>query len=319
MEDEIASMGAVIGASIGGLKSMTATSGPGFSLMQEHIGFAAIAETPCVVVNVMRGGPSTGLPTRPSQGDVMQARWGTHGDHPIIVLTPHSVKETFDLTVTAVNFSEKYRVPVTLLMDEVVGHMREKVRLPEAESIKIIDRIKPDVPPHWYKPFEDNKTGVPPMANFGEGYRYHITGLTHDVMGFPTSKPDEIKACIERLFRKITLGLKDIQLCEHVMVDDAEVVIVAYGCVARTAKQAVRELRERGIKAGLLRLITLWPFPRRALEPLARKVGKFIVPEMNMGQIYREVLRVNAGRAEVVKLNRVDGELMTPQEIVEAL
>jgi len=319
MEDEIASMGAVIGASIGGLKSMTATSGPGFSLMQEHIGFAAIAETPCVVVNVMRGGPSTGLPTRPSQGDVMQARWGTHGDHPIIVLTPHSVKETFDLTVTAVNFSEKYRVPVTLLMDEVVGHMREKVRLPEAESIKIIDRIKPDVPPHWYKPFEDNKTGVPPMANFGEGYRYHITGLTHDVMGFPTSKPDEIKACIERLFRKITLGLKDMQLFERVMVDDAEVVIIAYGCVARTAKQAVRELRERGIKAGLLRLITLWPFPRRALEPLARKVGKFIVPEMNMGQIYREVLRVNAGRAEVVKVNRVDGELMTPQEIVEAL
>lgn len=319
MEDEIASMGAVIGASIGGLKSMTATSGPGFSLMQEHIGFAAIAETPCVVVNVMRGGPSTGLPTRPSQGDVMQARWGTHGDHPIIVLSPHSVKETFDLTITAVNFSEKYRVPVILLMDEVVGHMREKVRLPSTESIEITDRIKADVPPQWYKPFEDNKTGVPPMANFGEGYRYHITGLTHDEMGFPTSKPDEIKACIERLFRKITLGLKDIQLCERVMVDDAEVVIVAYGCVARTAKQAVMELRKRGIKVGLLRLITLWPFPRRALEPLAKRVGKFIVPEMNMGQIYREVLRVNAGRAEVVKVRRVDGELMTPQEIVEAL
>jgi 2-oxoglutarate ferredoxin oxidoreductase subunit alpha len=319
MEDEIASMGAVIGASVGGMKSMTATSGPGFSLMQEHIGFAAIAETPCVVVNVMRGGPSTGLPTRPSQGDVMQARWGTHGDHPIIVLSPHSVKETFDLTVTAVNFSEKYRVPVILLMDEVIGHMREKIGLPGPESIEIIDRIKPDTPPHWYKPFEDNKTGVPPMANFGEGYRYHITGLTHDEMGFPTSKPDEIKSCIERLFRKITLGLKDIQLCERVMVDDAEVVIVAYGCVARTAKQAVRELRERGAKVGLLRLITLWPFPRRALEPLARKVRKLIVPEMNMGQIYREVLRVNAGRTEVIKVNRVDGELMTPQEIVEVL
>jgi 2-oxoglutarate ferredoxin oxidoreductase subunit alpha len=319
MEDEIASIGAIIGASIGGLKSMTATSGPGFSLMQEHIGFAAIAETPCVIVNVMRGGPSTGLPTRPSQGDVMQARWGTHGDHPIIVLSPHSVKETFDLTVVAVNFSEKYRVPVILLMDEVIGHMREKIRLPGPESIEITDRIKPDVPPDWYKPFEDNKTGVPPMANFGEGYRYHITGLTHDEMGFPTSKPDEIKACIERLFKKITLGLKDIQLCEQVMTDDAEVVIVAYGCVARTAKQAVNELRKKGMKVGLLRLITVWPFPRRALEPLTKKVAKLVVPEMNMGQIYREVLRVNVGRAEVVKVSRVDGELITPQEIVEAV
>ena len=317
MEDEIASMGAIIGASIGGLKSMTATSGPGFSLMQEHIGFAAIADVPCVVVNVMRGGPSTGLPTRPSQGDVMQARWGTHGDHPIIVLSPHSVKETFDLTVTSVNFSEKYRVPVILLMDEVIGHMREKVRLSGPESVEIINRIKPDAPPHWYKPYEDNRTGIPPMASFGEGYRYHITGLTHDEMGFPTSKPNEIKACIERLFRKITLGLKDIQLYEYSMVDDAEVVIVAYGCVARTAKQALRELRERGVKVGLLRLITLWPFPRRALEPIARKVKKLIVPEMNMGQIYREVLRVSAGRTEVVKVGRVDGELMTPQEIVE--
>ena len=319
MEDEIASIGAIIGASIGGVKSMTATSGPGFSLMQEHIGFAAIAETPCVIVNVMRGGPSTGLPTRPSQGDVMQARWGTHGDHPIIVLSPHSVKETFDLTIVAVNFSEKYRVPVILLMDEVIGHMREKMRLPGLESIEITDRIKPDVPPDWYKPYEDNKTGVPPMANFGEGYRYHITGLTHDEMGFPTSKPDEIKACIERLFKKINLGLKEIQLCEQVMTDDAEVVIVAYGCVARTAKQAVNELRKKGVKVGLLRLITVWPFPRRVLEPLTKKVVKLVVPEMNMGQIYREVLRVNEGRAEVVKVSRVDGELITPQEIVEAV
>jgi 2-oxoglutarate ferredoxin oxidoreductase subunit alpha len=319
MEDEIASMGAVVGASIGGLKSMTATSGPGFSLMQENLGFAAIAEIPSVVVNVMRGGPSTGLPTRPSQGDVMQARWGTHGDHPIIVLSPHSIKETFDLTITAVNFSEKYRVPVILLMDEVIGHMREKMSLPDPESIKLINRVKPNVPPDWYKPFEDNKTGVPPMANFGEGYRYHITGLTHDEMGFPTSKTNEIKACIERLFRKITLGLKEIQLVETIMVDDAEVVVVAYGCVARSAKQAVADLREKGVKVGLLRLITIWPFPRRALEPIAQKVQKLIVPEMNMGQIYREVLRVNAGRAKVVKVNRIDGEMLTPQEIMDAL
>ena len=319
MEDEIASMGAVVGASIGGLKSMTATSGPGFSLMQENLGFAAIAEIPSVVVNVMRGGPSTGLPTRPSQGDVMQARWGTHGDHPIIVLCPHSIKETFDLTITAVNFSEKYRVPVVLLMDEVIGHMREKMALPDPESIKLINRVKPNVPPDWYKPFEDNKTGVPPMANFGEGYRYHITGLTHDEMGFPTSKTEEIKTSIGRLFRKVTLGLKEIQLVETMMVDDAEVVIVAYGCVARSAKQAVTELREKGVKVGLLRLITIWPFPRRALEPIAQKAKKFIVPEMNMGQISREVLRVNAGRAKVVKVNRIDGEMLTPQEIIDAL
>ena len=319
MEDEIASMGAVVGASVAGLKSMTATSGPGFSLMQENIGFAAIAEIPSVVVNVMRAGPSTGLPTRPSQGDVMQARWGTHGDHPIIVLCPHSIKETFELTITAVNFSEKYRVPVVLLMDEVIGHMREKMALPDPESIKLINRVKPNVPPDWYKPFEDNKTGVPPMANFGEGYRYHITGLTHDEMGFPTSKTDEIKTSIGRLFRKITLALKEIQLVETLMVDDAEVVIVAYGCVARSAKQAVAELREKGVKVGLLRLITIWPFPRRALEPIAQKVEKFIVPEMNMGQISREVLRVNAGRAKVVKVNRIDGEMLTPQEIIDAL
>jgi 2-oxoglutarate ferredoxin oxidoreductase subunit alpha len=318
MEDEIASMGSIIGASIGGLKSMTATSGPGFSLMQENIGFAAIAEVPCVVVNVMRAGPSTGLPTRPSQGDVMQARWGTHGDHPIIVLSPHSVRETFDLTVTAVNFSEKYRLPVILLMDEVIGHMREKMIIPPPESIEIIDRTKPTVPPQWYKPYEDNQTGVPPMAAFGEGYRYHITGLTHDQMGFPTSKLDEIKAGIERLFRKVTLALKDIQLYEYIMVDDAELVIVAYGCVARSARKVVHDLRKEGKKVGMMRLITLWPFPRRALEAIPQKVKKLVVPEMNMGQVYREVVRVNAGRARVVKVNRIDGELITPQEIAAA-
>jgi 2-oxoglutarate ferredoxin oxidoreductase subunit alpha len=204
-------------------------------------------------------------------------------------------------------------------MDEVIGHMREKMTLPEPESIKLINRTKPNVPPDWYKPFEDNKTGVPPMANFGEGYRYHITGLIHDEMGFPTSKQDEIKSFTERLFRKITLGLKDVQFTESLMVDDAETVIVAYGCVARSAKKAVRDLREKGEKVGLLRLITLWPFPRRALEPIAQKAKKFIVPEMNMGQIYREVLRVNAGRAKVVKVSRIDGELITPQEITDAL
>ncbi len=210
MEDEIASMAAIIGASIGGLKTMTATSGPGFSLMQENIGYAVATEIPCVVVNVMRTGPSTGLPTDPAQGDVMQARWGTHGDHPIIALAPASVRESFDLTVDSFNFAEKYRTPVILLMDEVVGHMREKVELPDPASIKIVNREMPGVPPEWYEPFGNPPSDVPPLVPFGEGYRYHITGLLHDTRGFPTERMDEIQPWIERLFRKIDGNLDEI-------------------------------------------------------------------------------------------------------------
>jgi 2-oxoglutarate ferredoxin oxidoreductase subunit alpha len=319
MEDEIASIAAIIGASLGGLKSMTATSGPGFSLMQENIGFSAMAEIPCVVVNVMRAGPSTGLPTQPSQGDVMQARWGTHGDHPVIVLCPSSVRETFDLTIRSVNLSEKYRVPVILLTDEVIAHLREKVILPAPETIKRFDRVKPTVPPDWYKPFEDVENGIPPMADFGEGYRYHVTGLTHDVLGFPTTVPGEVKTAIERLHRKITLGFSDIVTVEEFMLDDAEVAIVAYGCVARSARSAALELRQRGIKTGVLRLITLWPFPRFPIEKMVKKIKKIVVPEMNMGQVYREVVRVNAGKARVRSCNRVDGEMLTPAEIIETV
>jgi 2-oxoglutarate ferredoxin oxidoreductase subunit alpha len=319
MEDEIASMAAIIGASLGGLKSMTATSGPGFSLMQENIGFAAMAEVPCVVVNVMRAGPSTGLPTQPSQGDVMQARWGTHGDHPIIVVCPSSVKETFDLTVRAVNLSEKYRVPVILLTDEVIAHLREKVTLPAPETIKIFDREKPTLPPDWYKPFEDVEDGIPPMADFGEGYRYHVTGLTHDVLGFPTTVPSEVKTAIERLHRKITLGYPDIVSVEEFLLKDAEVAIIAYGCVARSAKSAALELRKKGVKTGVLRLITLWPFPRSPIEKMVRKIEKIVVPEMNMGQIYREVVRVSSDKARVKNCNRVDGEMLTPAEIIETV
>ena len=319
MEDEIASMAAIIGASIAGRKAMTATSGPGFSLMQENIGFAAMAEVPCVVVNVMRGGPSTGLPTLPSQGDVQQARWGTHGDHPIIVLTPSSVREAFDLTVKAINFSEKYRTPVILLMDEVIGHLREKVVLPQAESLELIDRPRPNCPPEWYRPYEDNKSGVPLMPAFGDGYRYHITGLTHDEMGFPTTRPEEVKAAINRLFKKIRQGFDEIMLYENFLTEDATLVFVAYGSVARAAKSVVLQLRQQGKKAGLLKLSTLWPFPRRALEALPATVKELYVPEMNMGQIYREVLRVNQGRRNVKKINKVDGELITPQEILRAV
>jgi 2-oxoglutarate/2-oxoacid ferredoxin oxidoreductase subunit alpha len=319
MEDEIASMGAVIGASLAGVKSMTATSGPGFSLMQENLGFACIAEVPSVVVDVMRGGPSTGLPTNPSQGDVMQARWGTHGDHPIIAISPSSVSECFSLTVKAFNLSEKYRTPVILLMDEVVAHMREKVVLPDPGAVEVIDRVKPSVPPEWYLPYEDTSFGVPPMGIFGEGYRYHVTGLVHDIRGFPTLRQDEIKPFLLRLFRKISTHFDDIQSAESFFTEDADLVIVAYGSVARSAHRAMVEARAQGIKVGLLKLITLWPFPRSFVEPLTRANKVLLVPEMNMGQISREVKRVNQGMTPVETLNKIDGTLISPEEILEKI
>ncbi len=319
MEDEIASLGAVIGASLVGTKSMTATSGPGFSLMQENLGFACIAEIPCVLVNVMRGGPSTGLPTYPAQGDVMQARWGTHGDHPMIVLCASTVRECFDLTIKAFNLSERFRNPVILLLDEVVAHMREKVTLPEGEQVEIFDRVKPKVPPEWYIPYEDTPAGVPPMASFGEGYRYHVTGLTHDVRGFPTSRPDEIGPFIARLFRKISQRFPEIQMGEVDQVDGADITVIAYGSVARSAKRAVRDARERGIKAGFVKLTTLWPFMRNMIEPVLKTSKVVLVPEMNMGQISREVKRVNQGYTRVVTLNKVDGTIITPEEILDRI
>jgi 2-oxoglutarate ferredoxin oxidoreductase subunit alpha len=319
MEDEIASLGAVIGASLAGAKAMTATSGPGFSLMQENLGFACMAEVPCVIVNVMRGGPSTGLPTHVSQGDVQQARWGTHGDHPIIVLAAATTRECYDLTVKAFNLSETYRTPVILLTDEVVAHIREKVTLPGPEAVAVVDRVRPTVPPEWYKPYEDNARGVPPMGIFGDGYRYHVTGLTHDLHGFPTERPDEIVPFIQRLFRKITQHFDDILMVNEEMTEDAEILVVAYGAVARSARRAVKEARDQGIKAGLLQLVTLWPFPRRLLEPHLRKVRAVLVPELNMGQMSREVKRINQGLAKVDTLNRIDGHLITPGEILARL
>jgi len=319
MEDEIASLGAVIGASLAGAKSMTATSGPGFSLMQENLGFACVAEVPCVILNVMRGGPSTGLPTNPSQGDVMQSRWGTHGDHPIIVLAPSSVRDSFDITVKAFNFSERYRTPVIVLTDEVVAHTREKVVLPDPDQIEVLDRIKPTMPPEWYIPYEDTSRGVPPMGIFGDGYRYHVTGLIHDVRGFPTARTDEIEPFLNRLFRKISQNFHAIQLVEHHLTEDAEILVIAYGSVARSAKRAVIDARSRGIKAGLLQLITLWPFPRQHVEPLLSRVRVALVPEMNMGQVSREVKRVNEGATRVTTLNRIDGRMITPRQIYERL
>ncbi len=316
MEDEIASMGAIIGASLAGIKSMTATSGPGFSLMQENLGFAAMAEVPCVVVDAMRAGPSTGLPTSPSQSDVMQARWGTHGDHPSIVLCPSTVGECYDITIRAFNMSERFRMPVIILVDEVVAHMREKVSFPDDDHIEIFNRVKPTVPPEWYIPYEDTPRGVPAMANFGEGYRYHVTGLTHDVRGFPTSRPDEVDPFIRRLFRKISQHYAEIQIGEFYQTEDAEITIVAYGCVARSAKRAVKDARERGIKIGLLKLNTLWPFMRTAVEKVLQTSKTIIVPEMNMGQVSREVKRVNKGVTKIFTINKVDGTIITPEEIL---
>jgi 2-oxoglutarate ferredoxin oxidoreductase subunit alpha len=319
MEDEIASIAAVIGASVGGLKSMTATSGPGFSLMQENIGYAAEAEIPCVIVNVMRTGPSTGLPTNPSQGDVMQARWGTHGDHPIIALAPATVREAFDLTVAAFNFSEKYRTPVMVLMDEVVGHMREKVELPELAPADIVNREMPTVPPEWYEPFGNPPSDVPPLAPFGEGYRYHITGLLHDPRGFPTNRLDEIQPWIERVFRKIDRHLDEICMVEEDGLEDARVVVIAYGSTARSARQAIKIARARyGRKVGLLRLKTLWPFPEAAVERAAENAQRVIVAEMNLGQMALEVERV-VGRHKVLRVGRADGQIVTPDQIVDAM
>lgn len=318
MEDEIASMGAVVGASLAGVKAMTATSGPGFSLIQENLGFACMAEVPCVVIDVMRGGMSTGLPTSPGQGDVMQARWGTHGDHPIIVLAVSSVRDSFAITVQAFNLSEKYRVPVIILSDEVVAHTRESVVLPESSDIVVVDRIAPTVPPDWFKAYEDNSRGVPPMAAFGSGYRHHVTGLIHDVRGFPTEQPKEVADFMERQFRKITNGADEIQMTRRILLDDAEVAVIAYGSVSRAAQRAILRAREHGLKAGLLQLITLFPFPKKALDRVLRQCRAVLVPELNMGQISREVKRVNM-TAKVTKLNRIDGQGITPDQIYEEL
>jgi len=316
MEDEIASLGAVIGASIAGVKALTATSGPGFSLMQENLGFASMTETPCVIVNVQRGGPSTGMPTAPAQGDIMQTRWGTHGDHPIIVLMPSSVLETFTLTITAFNLAEKFRVPVILLMDEVIAHMRENVLLPVVEEIQIRDRNRPNIPPEDYRPFEADEKGIPTVANFGEGYRFHITGLAHDRQGFPCNNPLVLNKLLHRLQGKIEKNKKEITYYELTMMEDAEIFIIACGAVARSAAQAVKLARHKGIALGLFKLITIWPFPDEILNELTNNAKKVVVVEMNMGQLTGEVKRSIGHKVQVEGLCLVHGELITPQEII---
>lgn len=320
MEDEIAGIGVIIGAALTGKKVMTATSGPGFSLKQELLGYACIAEIPLVIVNVQRVGPSTGQPTSPAQGDVMQARWGTHGDHPIIALTPGSVPECFDLTIKAYELSEKYRIPVILLLDEVIGHMREKIELPDLyDEIVKPQRKLPQVNPNEYKAYKPDEDLVPAMAPFGTGYRWHVTGLVHDEYGFPNGSPAATKECLDRLHAKVNHNLEDIVLYENYCMDDAEIAVIAYGGTARTAYAAVDAARTNGIKAGLFRPITMWPFPEKQVKEIAGQVKNILVAEMNFGQYVREVERAVAGKVPVTLQAKYNNEAITPNELLTAI
>ena len=319
MEDEISAMGAVIGASLAGAKSMTATSGPGFSLKQENLGYASMAEVPCVIINVMRGGPSTGLPTQPAQADIMQARWGTHGDHPIIVLVPNSVYEAYVLTIRAFNLSEKYRVPVIVLLDEILGHVNEKVILPDLNNIEIIDRYKPDVIPADYLPYQFTDSDIPPMVSFGEGCRFHVTGLVHDETGFPTNDVIQIDRFLRRLNRKIERYTDDIIDVSVDCEDGALISVFAYGSTSRSAKRAVMLAREKGIKVDFVRPSVIWPFPEEVVFEMAERNDYIVVPELNLGQVAHEVEWASQGLTEVVKINKINGELIKPTEILDTI
>lgn len=320
MEDEIAAMAAVIGASIGGAKALTATSGPGFSLKQENLGYAMLCEIPVVVVDVMRGGPSTGMPTGPSQSDIMQAKWGTHGDHPVIAVTPASVQEQFTETVRAFNLAEKYRCPVVILTDAIIGQMMEQIEIPEPGELEVIERPLPTCKPEEYLPFDLDKDIVP-FAPFGSGYRYHITGLHHNSDGFPTNDPVLHTKNTIRLIERINKNYDDIVKVDEFMTDDAEVLVFAIGVTARSAKHAVVEARNAGIKAGLVRPLTIWPFPEKHLDKILskNKVKGIVVPEMNLGQMTLEVQRAVKGRCEVEGLYSLMLDPILPADILEKI
>jgi len=318
MEDEISSMNCILGASWGGEKSMTATSGPGFSLMMENYGLGIMMEVPTVIVNVMRGGPSTGLPTLVGQGDVMQTKWGTHGDIQAIALCPQSPQECFDLTIRAFNLAERFRTPVVLLTDESVGHMTEMVEIPPPGSIKLVDRKKPRMKPENYLPYEGGKDLVPPMPAAGDGYRIITTGLTHEERGNPTVDSETQEKLIDRLDRKILDFKDEIIDNEEFLLKDADVVVVSYGITARPAKRAVKLARRGGIKVGMLRLRTLWPFPEEEIQELASRVRGFVVPEINQGQVVLEVQRASCGQAEVKHVG-CGGRIHHPSEILSAI
>jgi 2-oxoglutarate ferredoxin oxidoreductase subunit alpha len=319
MEDEIASMAAILGASWGGVKSMTSTSGPGFSLMMENIGLGMMTETPCVVVNIQRGGPSTGLPTLVGQADVMQARWGSHGDYGCIALAPSSPQECFDFTLDAFNLSEIYRQPVFVLGDEVIGHMTEKVIIPPRDKLKVVDRRTPQMPRQEYLPFATEDSMPAPMAVAGQGYHVHVTGLTHDERGYPVITDAVQERNVRHIVDKVRKNAEKIIRYDAVFLDDAEVVVVAYGCTSRVARQSVEDMRAKGVKVGLLRLITLWPFPSQVIRRLAKQAKAFVVPEINYGQIAYEVERTAQGNAEVVLMALMGGSIHTPEEITETV
>ncbi len=319
MEDEIASMCAILGGSWGGRKSMTATSGPGFSLMMENLGLGLMTETPCVLVNVQRGGPSTGLPTLVGQQDMMQARWGSHGDYEIIALSPNSPQECFDLTIDAFNLSETYRLPVLLMADEVVGHMTERVSIPAADKIHTVARRLTDQPPGEYKPYQAGEDLVPPMVEVGKGYRIHVTGLTHDERGYPAVTAPVQQRMVPRLVEKIRRNADRIVRCEEDGLAGADVVLVSYGITSRVALMAVEEARAKGVKVGFLRLIVVWPFPEARIRELAGQVKGFVVPEINLGQMVREVERCAAGQARVASVPLAGGSVHDPADILKAI
>jgi 2-oxoglutarate ferredoxin oxidoreductase subunit alpha len=319
MEDEIASCTAVVGASYSGVKAMTATSGPGVSLMNETIGLAVMTEAPMVLINVMRGGPSTGQPTEASQSDIMQAKWGSHGDYEIIALIPSSVQEMFDLTIKAFNLSEQFRVPTFVLADEIIGHMRERLVIPPEDEIEIINRKKPAVDPGEYLPFKAEEDLVPPMANFGEGYHFYATGLTHDERGYPVMTDEAQLALVPRLCEKIRKNAHKITLAESTETEDAETLLIAYGGEARTAMRAVKDARANGMKIGLFRPITVWPFPKKELKEAAANAQQVVVAELNYGQLVGEVERVIRNEVPVHFIPRVCGTPHTPDELMQEI
>ena len=319
MEDEIASMGAILGASLGGMKVMTATSGPGFSLKQENLGYATGAEIPCVVVNVMRGGPSTGLPTRPAQGDIMQARWGTHGDHPVLVITPASVPEVYEQTIRAFNLAETLRIPVIVLYDEAIGHLREAVDVGDSNSIEIHNRKWASEPSEDFQPYAAGEDQIPEMVRPGDGFRTHTTGLTHAPDGFPTQDPELVNQYMQRLLGKLDHHRELVESYEALEVDGADIIIVAYGISSRAACRAIKTARSEGIKVGMFRPITLWPFPTEAFQEAIAGAKSLLVPEMNAGQLILEIERYRTADLNIEGLNRVDGETITPDQILHKI
>jgi 2-oxoglutarate ferredoxin oxidoreductase subunit alpha len=319
MEDELAASITLQGAVWAGAKAFTVTSGPGFSLMMEHIGYAAMTETPCVIVDVQRGGPSTGLPTLPAQADMMQAKWGSHGDYEIIALCPNSPQECFDLTIKAFNLAEEYRVPVMFMMDEVVGHMSEKVVIPPADQIEIVPRKHTHKSVEDYLPYGTNGDLVPEMAHAGDGYNFHVTGLTHDERGYPNMTLPTQDKLVRRLRDKILNNVDRITLTEEEHLDDADIVVVSYGITSRVAQRAIGVARERGLRVGKLRLITAWPFPEQKIRDLAARVKAFVVPELNLGQMVREVERAAAGQAKTFAVSHAGGGVHNPEEILKVI